>query len=308
VADAPADRTAEGPRPVDWVMGAYNAVAAVAWIPALGTDAAAAWYLVAHVLGMLLPFKLRNLSPRAPRVVRILRESYPLLLLYPFFAEVGQLHAALRSPGHDALVAGWDAALFPGRWHRTWAVAAPERWWSELMHGLYVSYYLLLAGPPIAAALLRRGDAFRDISYRTMLTYTACYAVYLFVPVFGPGHTDPLPPGSAPDGLFPGLMRAAMATGDSAGTAFPSSHVAGVFTAAWLGYRWFPRPVAHVQFALACGVAAATVYTHNHYVLDAAAGFLLAAAIRFAVGPALERALNAKKAPALAGGPTPSGS
>jgi membrane-associated phospholipid phosphatase len=287
----------EGPRPVDWVLGVYHAIAGAAWLPALGSSGAAPWFVAAHALGFILPFKMRGLRSDRSRVVRFLRDAYPLLLLYPLFAEVGLLHRALGSEGHDAWVRGWDAAIFSlggGAWHRSWAEAAPQGWVREIMHALYVSYYALLAGPPLAAALLRRGAAFRDISYRLMLTYTACYAVYLFFPVFGPGHVDPLPPEAAARGFFPDLMRALMASGDAPGTAFPSSHVAGVFTAAWLGYRWFPRPVAHAQLLLACGVAAATVYTHNHYPIDAAAGFLFAWGLQRGVAPAVERAAGAR--------------
>ena len=283
---------------MDWLLAIYNAVAGLAWIPALVTGAAAPYaaILVAgHTLGVALPFKLRALGPGASRPVRLLREAYPLLLLYPFFAEVGFLHRALGAAGHDATIAAWDAAIFGfggGPWHRTWAAAAPEAWIREPMHALYVSYYLLIAGPPLAAALRRDGSAFRDISYRTMVTYTACYAVYLFYPVFGPGHTDPLLPGDAARGFFPDLMRGLMASGDAPGTAFPSSHVAGAFTAAWLGARWFPRRVAYAQTALACGVAVATVYTHNHYAIDAAAGLLFAWAVQRGIAPAFERAVG----------------
>ncbi|HEU4334152.1 MAG TPA: phosphatase PAP2 family protein [Candidatus Eisenbacteria bacterium] len=290
-------------RPVDRVLAAYNVVAGAAWLRAAGSDPATPWFLAAHLAGALLPFAIRAIGPATPAPFRVLREGYPLLLLYPFFAEVGRLHAALGSSGHDALVIAWDAALFPGGWHRAWAEAMPQRWLSETMHALYVSYYLLIAGPPLAAALLRRGHAFRDISFRTMLTYTACYAVYLYFPVFGPGHADPIPPGARPDGFFPGLMHAAMASGDSPGTAFPSSHVAGAFTAAWLGYRWFPRAVAHAQFLLACGVMAATVYTHNHYPLDAAAGLVFAWLLQYGAAPLLERAWPQTSAPALGGEP-----
>ena len=294
-----------GPRPVDWVLAIYSAVAGAAWIPALRVSAAAPWILGAHMLGTLLPLALPALDRGAPRPVRVLREAYPLLLLYPLFAEVGLLHRALGSSGYDAAIMAWDAAMFPGAWHRTWASAAPGAWFRESMHALYVSYYVLIAGPPLVAALLRRADAFRDISYRMMLTYTACYAVYLFLPVFGPGHADPLPSGAAAQGFFPALMRAAMASGDAPGTAFPSSHVAGAFTAAWLGARWFPRYVSRLQLVMAIGVAAATVYTHNHYTLDAAAGFVFALALQRGLAPAIDRGFGNAKAPGNDRSPAP---
>ena len=270
-------------RAVDLVLAAYNAVAAVAWARAIGHSAAAPWLVFVHAAAITLPWVASRVGPGSAVWLRALREGYPLLLLYPFYAEAGLLHAALASPGHDATISAWDRSLFGAGWHREAYALAPQRWLSETMHAFYASYYLLLVGPPLAAAFARNGAAFRDISLRQMLVYTACFAVYLFFPVYGPGHTDPFPPGARPEGFFPDLIRGAIAGGDSPGTAFPSSHVAGSVTAAWLGRRWFPRPVATLMAIAAIGVALGTVYTRNHYAIDAAAGAALAIALQTAL-------------------------
>jgi membrane-associated phospholipid phosphatase len=270
-------------RPVDLVLAAFNAVAAVAWTAAWGRTPAAPWMILAHVAGVSLPWLVARVGPRSPAWIRALREGYPLLLLYPFYSEAGLLHAALGSPGHDAVVAGGDRALFGTAWHRQLHALAPQRWISETMHFFYASYYLLLAGPPIAAALARNGGAFRDISLRQMATFTACFAVYLYFPVYGPGHMDPFPTGGRPEGFFADLVRAAIGSGDSPGTAFPSSHVAGALTAAWFARRWYPRSMAALTAVGAVGVAFGTVYTRNHYAIDAAAGAALAIALQTAI-------------------------
>jgi len=270
-------------RAVDLVLAVYNGAAAVAWTGALGRTAAAPWLVLVHATAMALPWVASRVGVGSPAWLRALREGYPLLLLYPFYAEVGMLHVAIGSPWHDAAVSAWDRSLFGAGWHRESYVLAPQRWLSETMHAFYASYYVLLAGPPLAAAWVRNGAAFRDISLRQMLTYTACFAVYLFFPVFGPGHMDPFPLDGRPEGLFPDLVRGAIAGGDSPGTAFPSSHVAGSVTAAWLGRRWFPRPVAALMTVGAIGVALGTVYTRNHYAIDAAAGAALAILLQTAV-------------------------
>jgi membrane-associated phospholipid phosphatase len=269
-----------GARPVDWLLGGYNAVGAAVWMTALGRSAAAPWIVGAHFLGALLPWGVAIADRRASRWLHAAREAYPLLLLYPLYAEVGLFHAAMGTVGHDAAVLSWDRSLFSANWHRVWARAMPATWLRETMYALYFSYYALIALPPIAAALARRWDAFRDISFRMMLTYVVCYAVYFAYPAFGPMHADPRSGADAAyagfDGFFPGLVRAAAESGDSPGTAFPSSHVAGALTAAWLGFRWHARWVAWLQLALAAGVALSTVYTGNHYTIDALAGILLA--------------------------------
>lgn len=288
-----APRGLSGARPVDWMLGGYNAVAAVIWLFALGRTPAAPWIVAAHALGALAPWAAAAADRGTSRVLRAAREAYPLLLLYPFYAEVGLFHAAMGTAGHDASVLAWDRALFSVNWHRTWKIAMPAAWFREAMHASYFSYYLLIALPPIVAALLRRWPAFRAISFRMMLTYVVCYAIYFAYPAFGPMHADPesavAVARAIPDGFFSGLVRAAAESGDSPGTAFPSSHVAGALTAAWLGFRWHARWVAWAQLALAGLVALSTVYTGNHYTIDALAGIVLAVVLQGFVAPRFER-------------------
>jgi len=287
-----APRGSSGARPVDWLLGGYNAVATVAWLFAMGRTPAAPWIVAAHALGALAPWAAPVADRGASRVLRAAREAYPLLLLYPFYAEVGLFHAAMGSKGHDASVMAWDRALFSVNWHRAWEIAMPAAWLREAMHASYFSYYLLIALPPIVAALLRRWPAFRATSFRMMLTYVVCNAIYFAYPAFGPMHADPesaaAAVGAAPDGFFSGLVRAAAASGDSPGTAFPSSHVAGAFTVAWLGFRWHARWLAWAQLVLAGLVALSTVYTGNHYAIDALAGILLAVVLQGFVAPRFE--------------------
>ncbi|HKQ19315.1 MAG TPA: phosphatase PAP2 family protein [Candidatus Eisenbacteria bacterium] len=287
-----ARRGTSGARPVDWMLGGYNALAAVIWLFALGRRQAASWIVAAHALGALAPWAAPAMDRGTSRVLRAAREAYPLLLLYPFYAEVGLFHAAMGAAGHDASVLAWDRALFSVNWHRACELAMPAAWLREAMHASYFSYYLLIALPPIVAALLRRWPAFRAISFRMMLTYVVCYAIYFAYPAFGPMHADPESAVAAaratPDGFFSNLVRAAAESGDSPGTAFPSSHVAGALTAAWLGFRWHARWVAWAQLALAGLVALSTVYTGNHYAIDALAGILLAVVLQGFVAPRLE--------------------
>ena len=281
-----------GARPVDWLLGGYNAIGAGFWLAAIGHSPAAPWIVAAHVLGAFLPWGATIADRGANRLLRAAREAYPLLLLYPLYAEVGLFHAAMGSAGHDATVLAWDRTLFSTNWHRVLASAMPAAWLREAMYGTYFSYYLLIALPPLAAALARRWDAFRAISFRMMLTYVVCYAIYFAYPAFGPMHADPESAAgiarATHGGFFPSLVRAAAASGDSPGTAFPSSHVAGALTAAWLGFRWHARWVAWVQLALAAGVALSTVYTGNHYAIDALVGILLAVVLQAVVAPRFE--------------------
>jgi membrane-associated phospholipid phosphatase len=58
-------------------------------------------------------------------------------------------------------------------------------------------------------------------------------------------------------------------------------------TLALAAWRWLPRPLAVGTLALAVAIALATVYTQNHYAIDAVAGIVLAGFLQTIVAPVL---------------------
>lgn len=278
--------------PVDLLVAAFNAAMACVWAaaaagvggPAVGI---APWLGGAHAVAAALPWALRGRDGLPGRPCPLWREIYPLLGIPVFWAELGLLARVRPLPAHDALVAGWDRALFGVHLHAVWEPAAPWPWLRESMYFFYFSYYLLLVVPAVVILARGRQDAIRDVTLRLMATYLTCFLFYAIFPVHGPRTFDPVavPPHHA--GLFESLVERARATGDSPGTAFPSSHVAGVLTVAWFGRRWFPRGWAALLAAGAALVTLATVYTGNHFAIDALCGALWGAAAQGFLVPAL---------------------
>jgi membrane-associated phospholipid phosphatase len=187
-------------------------------------------------------------------------------------------------------VEAWDRGLFGVHWHAVWRTAMPAPWLSEAMYFSYFLYYMLIALPPIAVALAARRDACRDMVLRLMATYLTCYLFSVAFPVLGPR-----PEGgaaAAAPGFFQALVARAQAAGDSLGTAFPSSHAAGAVTVAWIGCRWFRRPIAALLVVQGVLVLFATVYTQNHFAVDALVGAIWAISVQVLVVPALHRAVG----------------
>jgi membrane-associated phospholipid phosphatase len=135
----------------------------------------------------------------------------------------------------------------------------------------------------LVAGLAGRGRMFREMTFRLLVTYLGCDLLYVLFPVYGPHFGGGAAAGQFAEGFFRGVSEALRATGDSPGTAFPSSHVAGVLTAAFLAFRWFRRPAAWFWAVGALAVAASTVYTRNHFLVDVAAGALVALLLQAAV-------------------------
>jgi membrane-associated phospholipid phosphatase len=276
--------------PVDWLLSAYNILFAFFWIGVAPRAGYAGWVVLAHLLAAVLPWVLLRLPQRATRPARILRDVYPLVGLALFWSELRYLQALRGLPPNDAAVAELDSRVFGVHLHELWMPAMPAPLLSETMHAIYFLYYALVFLPPIAVAISGRTLALREMVLRLMVTYLGCYVVYVLFPVYGPrvvAHAAGAPIAPIADGFFARLVASAQAAGDSPGTAFPSSHVAGAFTMAWLAFRCLPRWAAWGLLAQALGVFLATIYTRNHFTIDGAAGLALVLVLQGFLAPAL---------------------
>jgi len=277
-------------RVTGYVAAAGNAALGLAWLLQADRVPAARWIALAHAGGLMLPWLLarwdRSSSGPGQKALRLFRAVYPICCLLLFWTELGRLHGAMGGNLADQVVSELDVALFGRHWHLVWMAALPLPWLSELMHLSYLMYFPAVFVTPVVLAFGSRREAQRDILLRLLVTYTGCFVVYLVFPVVGP--EDPALPEIA-RGFFYSIVHATQAAGDSLGTAFPSSHVAGAVTIAFAAARWFSRPVARGYLVLAVLVALATVYTRNHYAIDAAAGALWAIVLQAAVVPMLLR-------------------
>lgn len=274
-------------RTVDLVVAGYNLVLTAVWLRLTDVAPAAPWTAAAHALAASIPAVLGRCAAEPRGAWRLARELYPLAAIGLFWTELGHLHGLGQSPSYDAIVARLDLALFGRHLNLLWMPAMPQRGFSELMHFFYVLYYPLIALPPVAMCLAGRGDALRDMTLRLAVTYLGCYLLYLAFPVIGPAELLPRYEGALTDGMLYQLTHAARAAGDSLGTAFPSSHAAGAVTVAVLGWRWLSRPARWLLTAQAAGVLLATVYTQNHYAVDALAGLVWALGLQLCLVPAL---------------------
>lgn len=283
------------PRPVDRLLAAYNLLVGVLWLSTGGAAGAAAAGL--HVAAAILPWGLDRLAARGFRIAAGSRELYPLALLFGFWTELGHLLPLIHPSTYDALVARWDLALFGRHWSLDWPAAMPSRWLGEVLFFAYLVYLPLIVVPIVVAGARGRPEAMRDMAFRLLATYCACYLIYLAFPVLGPRETIPGAEALVPRGFFGAIADRLRAGGDSLGTAFPSSHAAGAVTIAIAGSRWLSRPVAALLAGQAIAVVLATVYTGNHFAVDAAAGVVLAVAVQRWGVPGLLR--WAAPAPAL---------
>ena len=281
--------------PVDYVVMGYNLVLAAVWGLLIGRVDYAPLVFIAHVAAVFLPGLLERKPSTCSRFTLNLRDVYPLLWVLAFWTELDYLRAHLHTAANDAPIIALDHAVFGLHLHDVWIVTMPQVWLSELMHFCYFAYYPLIFIPPLVLAVQRRRAALRDVILRLTVTYLACYLVYITFPVDGPHYLTTPYQGPLTDGFFYKLVRVAQDLGDSRGAAFPSSHVTGAVTIAIIGWRWFSRPVAALLSLEAVGVVMSTVYTQNHYAVDALTGIAWAVSLQALVVPALAILLGARR-------------
>ncbi len=277
-------------RPVDRFLMIVQVVFAVYWATGWGASPYVPVMVVAHLAAVVVPvvaFRLTAGEGRAGTIVRLL---YPILFIGVHWTELGYIHGLFHDTLYDSLVIVWDRALFGLHLQDVWMPAMPYLWLSELMLFLYFSYYVLVFGTPLFSAFGSTVQATTDLVFRIVVTYMVCFVIYLYFPVEGPrssmGHME----GPHTMGFFYRLEEGVAEAGNSLGTAFPSSHVAGVVTVAISSVLWF-RPWARViLIAGAIGVTISTVYTQHHFAIDALAGIVVAVGVNL-LAPWLRKGL-----------------
>lgn len=293
---------AAGMQPVDRLVAAYNLVMAGVWATLLGRVPEAPLFAAGHAVAAALApaiggLRLRLAGRQAPAL-----ELYPLVLIAAYWSELNRLRYPLHAVGNDALIQRLDLSVFGVHLQAVWMPAMPQLWLSELLHFVYFLYYPLIAVPAIVLALQRRTGALREATLRLMVTYLACFLVYAAFPVDGPSCFVPRYQGAHMGGLFYRLVHGAIAMGDSRGTAFPSSHVAGAITAACIAWLHFSRRVAWALSVQAAGVVLSTVYTQNHYAIDSLIGMVFALSLQTVVLPLARRGRARGRSPRTAPG------
>jgi membrane-associated phospholipid phosphatase len=272
-------------RPVEVLLLGYVAVISVVALVRAPKWPGCWWLLAAHALIVVLIGLVR--TPGMGRVGRALRELYPLILLVALYAALDVLNGGGAAAAHDALVQRWEAALFGMQPSREWWQRHPSAFWSALLHGAYLSYYLILSAPALWFAARGQVLALRRFTFMVMATFFVCYLFFVFLPVAGPYYAFPRPTGPFVDNLMARLVYQALASGSSYGAAFPSSHVAATLAAAIAATRG-SRMLGAVLLVPTVLLTVAVVYCQMHYAVDALAGLLVGAVVA-GVASVLER-------------------
>jgi hypothetical protein len=259
-------------RLVEIVLATYAALVSLTALTRIGLSRWNLGIALAHALVVLLMWMLTR--PGLGKVGQFLREVSPLVLILVGYSALDVLSGGGLIRGHDDTVMRWEQALFGMQPARDWWRGHPSAFWSFLLHGVYLFYYLVLAVPSVY--FIFRGDwpALRLFSRNVVCTYCFCFLIFAWFPVGGPYYVFARPTGAFVDNLPAQLVYAALLGGSSYGAAFPSSHVAAT-TAAELATWKSNRVLGMVLLVPVILMPIATVYTQMHYGIDALLGLVI---------------------------------
>lgn len=271
------------------MLAVSNIGMAALWLRITPEYGAAGWFAGVHLIASTLPFLLVLAPPPRGPVTRSLWDLYPLAMAAVFWGEL-DVHARLvTTTPFDALLVRLDRAAFGVHVNQAWMTAMHGAVFSEVMHALYVSYYLLLLGVPTLLLIWGSPRLIREGVLGITLAYLICFTVHAWWPTVGPEVLGVTFPPSVSAGWFFRISHWVLVRGDSWGTAFPSSHVAGAVTFAWIAWRLRRPRVAVCVTGLASGIAGAVIYTQNHFALDAVGGVLVGVVVQGLLVPGLAR-------------------
>ena len=276
-------------RPSDWITIFYLAITGV--LACMFHKNLRWWgiYVVCRV-GVICGLLWLAFNPEdSSLLLQILRDWYPIATILIFYLEIPPLAQMVHRRYFDDQVIEWEGRLFNGQPSIYFSARFSSRWFSELLHLCYFSYYPIVFGLVTVLYFQGRHEAFHEVVFGEILTFNLCLIWYIFVPVMGPYYKLEKIRGPLADGLFFKLVHMILSSAASKGTAFPSSHCAiGVIVVLYAA-RYDP-----VAFAIMCpfgvGLVIATVYARMHYAVDTILGTVLAAAV-FGAAPHLYRLL-----------------
>lgn len=266
-------------RAVDLLLLGYLSIVSVVAAMRVTSQPGCWWLLVAHALFVVLLFLLSR--PGLGPVGRTIREIYPLLLLPGLYSELDILNTG-SIPVYDHLVRQWELLLFGAQISRDWWQAAPSRLWSTVLHGAYLSYYLIVLAPALFFAWREDLAAVRRFVLVVIATFVLCYLFFIFFPVAGPYYEFPRPASWFTANLPARLAYEALATGSSYGAAFPSSHVAAAL-AATLAAAQASRRLGLLLLIPTVLLTVGVVYCQMHYGVDALAGLAVGGLVTWLV-------------------------
>lgn len=229
-------------------------------------------HIFIRVLFLFIIVLLINAEKYNTKFILFIRNFYPLVLLGFFYSETDYYNNLIFN-NLDPILVNIENHLFGTQLSIDFSQLIPFRWFSELMHLGYFSYYLIILGIPLLF-YSRAKDQFNKIMFITINSFCIYYLIFILFPSIGPQFYFPIEQTTVPDGyLFHQIMTLIIHVGESQTGAFPSSHVGMSVIFLIISIRHF-KPLLRVLIPVIIILILSTIYIKAHYAIDVIGGFI----------------------------------
>lgn len=229
-------------------------------------------HFVIRVLFLTIMFFLINAEESKNKTLLFFRNFYPLIFLGFFYSETDYYNNLLFE-NFDPVLMHLDKVLFNTQLSLEFSKLVSSRWFSELMHLGYFSYYMLIVSIPLLFYIKARGQ-FEKAMFIIILSFCFYYLIFILFPSIGPQFYFPVEQRHIPKGfLFHEIMSKVLLVGETQTGAFPSSHVGISVIILILMFKNFKNLFATI-LPLIIILIFSTVYIKAHYVIDILGGFI----------------------------------
>jgi membrane-associated phospholipid phosphatase len=229
-------------------------------------------HLLIRVVFIAFIFLLTSIKKSNNKIIDFIRNFYPLLLLGFFYGETDYYNNILFED-LDSYLINLESFIFGSQLSIVFSELIPQRWFSEIMHFGYFSYYLFTLGIPLLFYIKKRIE-FEKALFIIIFSFCTYYIVFALFPSIGPQFYFEPTQTMVPDGfLFDKIMHLIVKYGEAETGAFPSSHVGMTVVFLILIWKNF-RNYFVVLLLPASLLILSTVYLKAHYAVDIFAGIL----------------------------------
>ncbi len=201
-----------------------------------------------------------------------LRNFYPLLMLIFFYSETDYYNNIIFK-NLDPYIIKLEYFVFGSQLSLKFSALISDKWFSELMHFGYFSYYLMAFGIPLLFYIKKPTD-FPRIMFITICSFCLYYLLFFLFPSVGPQFYFPKEQQVVPEGyFFQKVMDFIIKTAETETGAFPSSHV-GISTLFIIVIFKHFKKFFLVLVLLSSLLFLSTVYIKAHYAIDVVAGII----------------------------------
>lgn len=229
-------------------------------------------HILIRIIFLFIIFLLITAESSNNKMFMFFRNFYPLLFLAFFYSETDYYNNLLFE-NLDQVLVNMEILLFGTQLSLQFSELISNKWFSELMHFGYFSYYLLIIGIPLLFYIKSR-DEFEKTMFIIILSFFLYYLTFIVFPSIGPQFYFPVEQRTVPNGyLFQKLMDIVIAIGETQTGAFPSSHVGIVITLLIVIRKRF-KNLFYALIPFAIILIFSTVYLKAHYAVDILAGLI----------------------------------